>query len=236
MRKKSITIAATLLLIVILILVTWKVIYYIEDKKVDTKWDINELDLSNVNKLMIVAHPDDETLWGGGELINDNYLVICLTCGTNEIREKEFKEVMKKTGDDYIMLGYPDKTHGKRNDWHKHEKNIIVDLKEIIECKIWNNITTHNPDGEYGHNQHKLINQYVTNLVEDKNKLIYFGHYYSKDKIVQVKDELIKLDDSVMDYKRELISVYKSQGFLDDKFSQMYPYENYITYTEWGMK
>ena len=28
--------------------------------------------------LMIVAHPDDETLWGGAHLIEDNYYVVCV--------------------------------------------------------------------------------------------------------------------------------------------------------------
>lgn len=30
---------------------------------------------------MIVAHPDDETLWGGSHLIDDNYLVVCMSNG-----------------------------------------------------------------------------------------------------------------------------------------------------------
>ena len=29
--------------------------------------------------LMIVAHPDDETIWGGSHLLKGHYLVVCLT-------------------------------------------------------------------------------------------------------------------------------------------------------------
>ena len=50
--------------------------------------DIEKLDLDKVNNLMIVAHPDDELLWGGAHLIRDNYLVVCITCGTSFTRFK----------------------------------------------------------------------------------------------------------------------------------------------------
>ena len=37
--------------------------------------------------LMIVAHPDDETIWGGSHLINGNYTVLCITNGNNKKRK-----------------------------------------------------------------------------------------------------------------------------------------------------
>ena len=46
---------------------------------------------------MIVAHPDDEMLWGGAHLLNGNYLVVCITCGRSKTRDKEFKEVGEYT-------------------------------------------------------------------------------------------------------------------------------------------
>ena len=49
-----------------------------------------EKSLSGVNKLMVVAHPDDELLWGGLHLIDDDYLVVCITCGPNKVRVNEF--------------------------------------------------------------------------------------------------------------------------------------------------
>ena len=42
--------------------------------------DLKKIDFSKYNKLMIVAHPDDETLWGGGHLIDGDYVVVCVTC------------------------------------------------------------------------------------------------------------------------------------------------------------
>lgn len=37
------------------------------------------MNLSGIDKVMVVAHPDDETLWGGMHLLKNKYLVICLT-------------------------------------------------------------------------------------------------------------------------------------------------------------
>ena len=43
------------------------------------------------NKVMIVAHPDDELIFGGAELIqNKGYKVICITNQDNIQRKKEF--------------------------------------------------------------------------------------------------------------------------------------------------
>ena len=55
-------------------------------KKIEVEKQLKDLNLSKVNKLMIVAHPDDETIWGGNHLLKSNYLVVCITCGNNKIR------------------------------------------------------------------------------------------------------------------------------------------------------
>ena len=49
-----------------------------------TNKSIENLKLKDTHKLMIVAHPDDETIWGGAELLKDNYLVVCITCGRSK--------------------------------------------------------------------------------------------------------------------------------------------------------
>ena len=48
----------------------------------------------NVKKLMIVAHPDDELIFGGAELIKHGpeYKVICLTNKYNELEVKNLKK------------------------------------------------------------------------------------------------------------------------------------------------
>ena len=50
-----------------------------------------ELDLTGITHLMIVAHPDDETLWGGAHIADGGYLVVCITNGYNATRSAEFQ-------------------------------------------------------------------------------------------------------------------------------------------------
>ena len=228
---KKYLIPIILLILSLTILITFCISYYIETHSVDK--DFSSLDLSNVDNLMIVAHPDDELLWGGAHLIKDNYLVVCITCGTNQVRVNEFVRIMNETNDKYIMLGYPDKTNGERDSWDNHRSNISKDLNEIINLKEWNIIVTHNPDGEYGHQHHKMTSSITTENVITDN-LYYFGKYHSKKAITNYYDEMAPINDNYISPKRKLIGVYKSQKFIQTMFDHMYPYEDWIKATEWS--
>lgn len=41
--------------------------------------ELDSLQLEDCTKLMVVAHPDGETLWGGAHLLDGKYFVVCLT-------------------------------------------------------------------------------------------------------------------------------------------------------------
>ena len=63
--------------------------FLIDDSKCLHQKEINQIDLKQCQKLMIVAHPDDETIWGGSHLLKGHYLVVCLTNGNNEKRKRK---------------------------------------------------------------------------------------------------------------------------------------------------
>ena len=199
------------------------------------KTDVNNLDLSNIHNLMIVAHPDDETIWGGAHLLEDNYLVVCITCGTDRTRVEEFKKALSISSDSYVMLGYPDKTNNKRDDWSKVYDNIVKDIERIIALKKWDTIVTHNEDGEYGHIHHKMTNNIVKSVYENNkitSHLYFFGKYYNKNDIDLYKERLIPIDNNSKDIKiNKMLSVYKSQSFITDYFGHMFNYENWQEYS-----
>lgn len=62
--------------------------------------------LDDYDSLMVVAHPDDETIWGGAHLLKDKYVVVCITNGNNRTRRKEFATVMKQTDSIGLMLPF----------------------------------------------------------------------------------------------------------------------------------
>jgi LmbE family N-acetylglucosaminyl deacetylase len=184
-----------------------------------------------VNKLMIVAHPDDETIWGGYHLsLSQDWLVVCVTYNKeDEPRGREFCEVIKKTGNVGVMLGFPDVNFGRLDRWLDCNSLIKEKLKQIIDSRCWDMIVTHNPDGEYSHLHHILISSIVTTITT-KN-LYYFGKYYER-KEKTLKD-LPKLDTEWVNKKKELMAVYQSQGVSANAFEHMYPYEYFIPYSEW---
>ena len=189
---------------------------------------------TRVESLLIVAHPDDETLWGSEELIKNKYLVVCITCGTNKKREKEIEAALKISKDRLIVLDKPDKVRGKRSDWKHYKKQIEYELKYVIKKKKWNTIVTHNPEGEYGHIHHKITSNIVTKVYnkEKIGKLKYYGKYYSKKRINQNKFAR-EIPEDIYDMKIEMIDSYKSQAFIKNRFNQMYKYENLINAEDW---
>ena len=194
-------------------------------------YDYTTIDLTGIEKVMIVAHPDDETIWGGAHLLEDNYLVVCITCGENRKRTEEFKKVMKESKNKYIMLNYPDRIKGRRDNWQTSKPLIIEDIEKILSLKEFDLIVTHNPKGEYGHVHHIITSSIVTYL-SPKEKLIYFGKYYTKKK--SESNLLPKISDELLEEKLKLISIYKTQGFIENAFVQMFPYENWVSYKEWN--
>ena len=183
-----------------------------------------------IKRLMIVAHPDDETIFGGGHLLQDKYTVVCVTCGKVEYRVREFEEVMSKTDDDYIMLGYTDRENltGPISNWNNEYNDIYNSLYDIINGTDWDLIVTHNPDGEYGHIHHIKTSEIVSKIA-NKNKLYYFGHWsHEGTNGPRISDNLynIKMQDLISIY-------YRSQGTALNYNYNMLPYENWIKSTEW---
>jgi len=186
---------------------------------------------TTAKKIMIVAHPDDESIFGGNALFYDKYLVVCITCGVNAKRVEEFKMVMSKYGDDFIMLSYPDLVNNKKSNWDKEYTSIDADLKMLLSLKKWDLVITHNPDGEYGHIHHKMTNKIVTSH-SDKSKLYYFGKFYWGN--IPNKEKLYKLTEEEYKYKKEVIfPIYKTQKGAIDNLRNMHPYESWVSYDEW---
>lgn len=230
MSKGKIIIAFAILLVILV------VVFILNSGKSEVTHNFSNIDVSAYDKLMIVAHPDDEMLWGGSHLIDEDYLVVCITCGVDEARVKEIKKVLKETNDGLIMLGYPDKTNGKRDNWNTLREGITEDLNKIFALKDWESIVTHNPFGEYGHIHHKMTSEIVTTNYSDKDKLVYFGVYYSKKKIGSVIESMPTISDENLDRKIEILKMYKTQSFIMTAFDHMFDHEDFITYNDWQMR
>ena len=195
--------------------------------------DINKVNIKEIDNLIIVSHPGDEILFSGAHLLQDNYLVVCISCGLEKETTLDFIEVINKTQDQYIILGYPEYSNKERTNWYLYEESIEKDISNIIKLKEWNTVTTHNSEGEYGNTQHKLISKIVSRNTNQKN-LYYFGKYYNKQTIVNYKDEFSQINNNLINKKIKLLGTYKKDDYLQTEFSHIYNYEEWIKYKEWS--
>jgi hypothetical protein len=140
-------------------------------------------------KLMIVAHPDDETIFGFTELnTDDNWKVVCVA---PDGRQEDFCKAMRFYGihnyeiwdlDSSLTTDLPHSLLDKK-------------IKNLIEEKTWDKIVTHNPVGEYGHRQHKNIFDVVKKHCDD---------FYVFCKTPN------QLSAPQLERKREALNIYKS--------------------------
>ena len=197
------------------------------------------LDIYNAEfyqNLMVVSHPDDETLWGGSNLFKDSFFVVCLTNGYNLERANDFKQILKFTHNGGMILNYPDLKDNSniQDDWSDVKNGILKDLSTILNYKDWNKIVTHGPDGTTGHPHHKKACELVTKIVKEYNKynrLYYFSKFYPKNEIPKY---LPRISDDDLKIKIKEVFIYKSvRKIIYRTWFHMLPYENWILASNW---
>ena len=124
-----------------------------------------------IKNVMVVAHPDDETLWGWRAFESNSWLVVCVTdCG--QARKLKFQQAVKGFGAIGICLGLPDIA---TRDFNPDEREFLIrELTSLIQRDSVEIVVTHGPEGEYGHPIHKSISEVVSRLVPS-SKLKYFA-------------------------------------------------------------
>lgn len=114
--------------------------------------------------VIIVAHPDDETLWAGGTILchpSWSCFIISLCRGNDPDRGPRFYEALKMLKSEGKMGDFddgPDQVPMKNEDVEQAILNLIPSKHSDI-------ILTHNPSGEYTkHIRHEEVGEAVINL------------------------------------------------------------------------
>ena len=173
--------------------------------------------------IVIVAHPDDETIWMGGTLLaNANkwgLTIISLCRKDDKDRAPKFKKVCKILKAKCFMSDLEDE---KLNDISARE--VIKRIKKY-SSKRYDHIFTHGKNGEYGHKRHIDVNNAVEKMLKKKMILcekIFLFSYIKKGKFCYANkksDKFIKLDKKHFNQKKDLIkNVY---GFEQGSFEEV---------------
>jgi hypothetical protein len=99
---------------------------------------------------MVVAHPDDETLWGAGIILRnpgDWTVVACSTPMSDPVRAVKFEEALRRLGAKGRVSPYLE-TFSSR-------------LPMDVDIDGFDVIVTHGANGEYGHPHHCQVSDHV---------------------------------------------------------------------------
>ncbi len=166
--------------------------------------------------LIIVAHPDDETIWMGGFILKHpglHWTIISLCRASDKDREPKFHRVCRFYKAEAIMEDLEDE--GKLS-----IKQTLSIIEKLVEKNIgqhkFNYLFTHGANGEYGHPRHIGVHRAVKGLLEKKiiqAEIIYYFNYKKISSrafspLVAKKDSdlLIKLTKKEFFQKRSIVA------------------------------
>jgi LmbE family N-acetylglucosaminyl deacetylase len=160
-------------------------------------------DKLGLTALVIVAHPDDETIWMGGTIAkyrNIDWTLFSLCRASDKDRHPKFLKVCSIYKAKCIMTDAEDEDKlDLKSSVRQIKKNINTKLKNLK----FDFIFTHGKNGEYGHLKHRAVNMAVNELIKEKKiqpaAVFYFNYKkinrkpFSKIKIADDSDIIIKL-------------------------------------------
>jgi len=113
---------------------------------------------------VLVAHPDDETLWAGGTLLSEaswSPFVWC-ACRAHDVdRAPKFRRVLERFGAQGVMADLDDSPEQPR----LADELVEQSLLEYLPSRHFDRILTHSPLGEYTrHQRHEDVGRAVLRL------------------------------------------------------------------------
>ena len=120
------------------------------------------------NAAVIVAHPDDETLWAGGIILMHpeiDWTILTLCRLSDPDRAPKFNKAMKALGAEGIMGDLDDGPEQIPLDCHE----VKCAISELLPSDDFDLILTHGSGGEYTrHRRHEEVGRAVMALLENE--------------------------------------------------------------------
>ncbi len=185
------------------------------------------------NGILIVAHPDDESLFFSSILSEISTIIFCfgqipgeeiISNGRKKaVDEFPFKDVniinlnipqSKSSKKPLSWLSLKDNKYGVEGGYnHINYKNNYITLKKKLNKLITSesNVITHNPWGEYGNSEHIQVFKIIFNIAKEKNIKMLVSSYFSNLSIsyAKRKQHFLKSESYFMETNQNLHTVLK---------------------------
>ena len=159
--------------------------------------------------LAIVAHPDDETIWMGNQILRNKkwkWTIFSLCRASDKDRRPKFLKVCKLYNAQPIITELEDERLLPLN------ISYIIDLiDKNLKDKEYGIVYTHGENGEYGHIRHKEAHQAVKKMIKEgklkTKKMLYFNYEVKDNCCIAIKDKNYnKLTDKELVEKKKIIT------------------------------
>ena len=166
-------------------------------------------DVLGQNNVIVVAHPDDETLWAGGLPIrysNRNWTIIaCSIPRLDPVRAYQFFDACHWLGATGRLLPFSEGNPGEP-----------LDNLGLLDLSPYDCIVTHGKDGEYGNPQHKHVYRFITRRWGSR-KILAFGYKTGSESLELQEEEVIRKTKALKCYNGPSVGtdVPKWQALID---------------------
>lgn len=176
-----------------------------------------------MDALVIVAHPDDETIWCGGLLLRRprwRWTVLSLCRAGDPDRAARFYRVCERLGCKGVMEDLDDSSPLAPVDGPRDIAPLIRRHAGLVR---WDLCITHGENGEYGHPRHRQVHAEVVRLAREGElscrRLWVFA--LQCDKVgncrpLEEADVRVPLSDEELAAKRRIVR--ELYGFAADSF------------------